>query len=269
MGTNRRWRPDWAKGLTAETHPGLARMAAKKRGKPSWAKGLTASDHPGIARQAATRRGKKRGPYRSHGRPKDLGAIDPLTLVGPDQLGTYAYLLGLYLGDGSITHANRLEISLDSRQTEILDSCAEAMRALHPRGRANIRWKKKGINCKVVSSYAWQWLVLFPQHGPGRKHTRSIALAVWQEEIAKSYVIEFLRGLIESDGSRFSRWVGGKDYPAYSFTNRSADIRRIFCWAANLAGLHYTLPMADVISIARRADVGRLDSALPLKSPGR
>src|SRR6266542_4474868 len=123
MTPERRWRSDWAKGLTAATHPGLARMAAWRRGRPSWAKGLTAADHPGIARQAATRRGKKRGPYRTHGRPLDLSTVDPRALLNRERWSDYAYLLGLYLGDGSITKANRLEIFLDARQVGIIDSC--------------------------------------------------------------------------------------------------------------------------------------------------
>jgi hypothetical protein len=268
MEGKRRWRPDWAKGLTAATHPGLARMAAWRRGRPSWAKGLTAADHPAIARQAATRRGQKRGPYRTHGRPLDESTIDPRDLLLPERWSDYAYLLGLYLGDGSITKAKRLEIFLDARQVEIIDSCVSAMRAIHPRGRANVRWKREE-NCAVVNSYAWQWLVLFPQHGPGRKHLRKIELAEWQTEIAKRYCLDLLHGLIDSDGSRFDRWVGGKNYPAYDFRNESADILAIFRAAADTAGVHYTQSKPTTISIARRADVERLDAIWPIKRPGR
>lgn len=83
-------------------------VAPIRRRKPSWAKGLTAADHPGIARQAAARRGKKRGPYRSYGLwQKDPSRVDPHTLLKPTQFTDYAYLFGLYLGDGSITRVNR------------------------------------------------------------------------------------------------------------------------------------------------------------------
>jgi hypothetical protein len=40
--------------------------------------------------------------------------------------------------------------------------------------------------------------------------------------------------------------VNGKDYPAYSFDNRSEDILTLFTWACGLA----------------RADVAKLDAAL-------
>lgn len=270
------WRPDWAKGLTAATDPRVAKMAASRRGIRSWARGLTAADHPSIARQAETRRGRPRGPYKR--RLSTAGGlsvvsmqdVDPIDLIPFGRNADYAYLFGLYLGDGSIADKHhRLEISLDSRQPEIIESCAAAMRTLHPRGLANIRRRKNGSNCDVVNSYAWQWLVLFPQHGAGRKHLRKIELRDWQRLLIKQHLSAFLRGLIESDGSRFDRKVAGKAYPAYEFVNRSTDIIQLFCWAADLFGVHYTLPDHSSVSIARRADVARLDLEWPVKMPAR
>lgn len=46
------------------------------------------------------------------------------------------------------------------------------------------------------------WLHAFPQHGPGRKHERKIALEDWQQQIVDTYPEEFVRGLIHSDGCR-------------------------------------------------------------------
>lgn len=250
-------------------------MAASRRGIRSWARGLTAADHPSIARQAETRRGKPRGPYKRRLRTAgglsvvSMNEIDPVALIPSGREADYAYLFGLYLGDGSIADKqNRLEISLDSRQPEIIGSCAAAMRSLHPRGLANIRRRKNGSNCDVVNSYAWQWLVLFPQHGAGRKHRRRIELREWQRAIVEENVSPFLRGLVESDGCRFDRWVDGRNYPAYDFSNESTDIIRIFCWAADLFGIHYTLPDHSSVSIARRADVARLDLEWPIKRAG-
>lgn len=194
--------------------------------------------------------------------------VDPFVLLPAEKRADYCYLLGLYLGDGSIAEKkHRLEIALDSRQPEIIESCAAAMRALHPRGLANIRRKKNGTNCDVVNSYAWQWMVLFPQHGGGRKHLRNIELREWQRNIIQDNLSPFLRGLVASDGGRFDRWVKGRNYPAYDFSNESTDIIRIFCWAADLFGIHYTLPDHSSVSIARRADVHRLDLEWPLKKP--
>lgn len=253
--------PSWAKGLTAATDERVRRMAQSKTGKPNWAKGLTAATDPRIAKQAATRRGKRRGPYWPQA---DAAArFDPVDYVAARR-ADYAYLLGLYLGDGSIvTKTNRLEISLDTLYPEVIRSCQLAMQRLHPRGRVAVR--RKGDGCRVVSSYAWQWLHLFPQHGAGRKHLRAIRLTGWQIAIAGEHPFELLRGLIESDGSRFDRKVDGRTYPAYEFTNESADIREIFCSTAHAVGLVFTAPKPNVIAVARRQHVASLDLHVPLK----
>jgi len=49
--------------------------------------------------------------------------------------------------------------------------------------------------------------------------------------------MNFVRGCIESDGCRHRRIVNGKDYPAYSFDNRSEDILTLFTWACGLIGI--------------------------------
>ncbi len=253
--------PGWAKGLTAASDERVRRMAQSKTGKPNWAKGLSAASDPRIAKQAATRRGKRRGSYRP--RAEAAARFDPLEHLGPHR-ADYAYLLGLYLGDGAIvTKTNRLEISLDSRYPAVVQSCQLAMQRVHPRRRAAVR--RKGDGCRVVSSYAWEWIYLFPQHGAGRKHLRPIRLAEWQNQIAAERPFDLLRGLIDSDGSRFDRKVGGKAYPAYEFSNESADIREVFCRVARAVGLEFTAPKPNVISVARRQSVARLDLNVPPK----
>jgi hypothetical protein len=254
------FKPSWAKGLTAETDERVRRMAQSKTGKPNWAKGLTASTDVRIAKQAATRRGKPRGSYKP--RTEAAARFDPVEYIGPRR-AEYAYLLGLYLGDGAIvSKTNRLEISLDARYPALVRTCQRTMQRLHPRGRVGVR---SGEGCRVVSSYAWEWKHLFPQHGAGRKHLRPIRLADWQLQIATEHPFDLLRGLIESDGSRFDRIVGGKAYPAYEFTNESADIRGIFCSVARAVGLRLTTPRSDVVAVARREHVATLDLSVPSK----
>jgi hypothetical protein len=257
----RAFAPSWAKGLTAETDERIRRMAQSKTGKPNWAKGLSAASDPRVAKQAATRRGKRRGAYRP--RAEAAARFNPLEYLGPHR-ADYAYLLGLYLGDGAIvSKTSRLEISLDARYPAVIASCRLAMQRLHPRGRVAIR--RKGDGCRVVSSYAWEWMHLFPQHGKGRKHLRRILLTEWQIKIEREHPFDLLRGLTESDGSRFDRLVGGKAYPAYEFTNESSDIREIFCRVAGAVGLGFTTPRPNVIAVARREHVATLDLNLPRK----
>jgi hypothetical protein len=138
----------------------------------------------------------------------------------------YAYLLGLYLGDGTISRARSgvfvLRIVLDKRYRAIIDECIAAIRAVRLH-----RWRVATVNrigCIEVCASWKHWPCLFPQHGPGLKHLRRIELASWQLRITNKHPDRLLRGLIHSDGCRFMNHVNGKDYPRYMFTNHSADI---------------------------------------------
>jgi hypothetical protein len=258
-------RSSWNKGLTAATDPRVAQMARSKTGKPNWARGLTAETDPRIAKNAQTRRGKARGPYRGRAS-APLFVTDVREALEAYQEADYVYLLGLYLGDGSLARfprTYRLEIFLDPKYPNLIEECARAMRTVHSNHRANLR--RKGAET-VVNSYGIRWLRLFPQHGPGRKHTRPIVLAPWQQTLVERYRWEFLRGCLDSEGSRSRRIVGGKNYPFYGFANESEDIIGLFKAACDRLGLHYTRPKRNVISIARRADVARIDERLPRKS---
>jgi hypothetical protein len=180
----------------------------------------------------------------------------------------FVYLLGLYLGDGSISSHRRdvhkLRVVLDLRYPKIIDECAAAMGAVIPRSRVD-RVRKKS-NCFEVYSYSRSWPCLFPQHGPGAKHARRIWLAPWQQELAKRWPAALLRGMIHSDGCRFiNTGRGGWRHPRYGFANVSTDITSIFCAACDELGLHWTAAFpsdeakAVTIYVSRKADVARMD----------
>jgi hypothetical protein len=158
-----------------------------------------------------------------------------------------------------------LRIYFDAAHPALANRCAQAMQAVNPFHPVRIRQRAK-LNVLVVGAYGVCWLGLFPQHGPGRKHTRPIILVGWQRAIVTREPMSFLRGLVESDGCRYVRHVDGRDYGAYNFRNRSADILELFCWASDLLGLGYTRPDKYTISIARRANVVRLDQEFGPKS---
>ena len=134
---------------------------------------------------------------------------------------SYVYLLGLYLGDGSISchprSVYRLRITLDSAYPGIIQAASDATRTVTA-GHVAVT-PRRAQNCVDVSS-----------------------------------------GLIHSDGHRFLN-TGRKNWawPRYGFTQVSDDIRAIFCHTCDLMGLHWTRAGRHLIYISRKADVARLD----------
>jgi len=182
----------------------------------------------------------------------------------------YVYLLGLYLGDGSIsTHrraVHKLRVFLDQRYPRIVDECASAMRYLALGNQVGRRLTIS--NCWEVYSYSRSWPCVFPQHGLGMKHQRRIWLAEWQQQLAERWPGALLRGMIQSDGCRFTNTRGKSDSwsaPRYSFGNVSTDITSIFCTACDKLGLQWTAAFpanergAVTIYVSRMEDVARMD----------
>ena len=186
------------------------------------------------------------------------------------ELQEYAYLLGLYLGDGDISATPRgvyrLRVSLDERYPGIIDECGEAMGKVFP----NKVGRVKAPGCRVVWSYSKHWPCVFPQHGPGPKHKRPIVLEPWQEEVALGrYPTSLLRGLVHSDGWRGTNvavtYRGRYWYPRYQFCNHSADIREIFVRACAAVGVTARPTNRWNLAVSRREDVALLDQFIGLK----
>ena len=184
----------------------------------------------------------------------------------------YAYVLGIYLGDGHIVRNNRvyyLRIFLDTAYPEIIDCCYQNIQKLLPDNKVSVLHSTQGNWVEVICTYKF-WPDIFPQHGAGMKHEREIKLQDWQQKIVDAYPLEFFRGLYHSDGSQFSNVVKGKDYPGYSFTNYSSDIQHLFYSACDRLGLHWTAKarygQAADIFISRREDVVFLDQHIGPKT---
>ena len=176
----------------------------------------------------------------------------------------YAYLLGAYLGDGCIAPNIRtyfLRIYLHRKQTDVIHEVLESIRTVLPHLRPWLRHRPKSPVVEVTSSFL-AWPAVLPQHGPGRKHSRPIVLRPWQREIVAEHAGDFLRGLIDTDGCRHRRIVNGKNYPAFSFSNRSSDISGLFRRACYLVGVGPRQATAITTSIARRPDVARIDAVM-------
>ncbi|MFF4831126.1 helix-turn-helix domain-containing protein [Streptomyces sp. NPDC001315] len=186
----------------------------------------------------------------------------------------YSYLLGLYLGDGHISHYSEhrvpnLMITCTESWPGLMGDCERAMRAVFP---DNSVCRVRRTGCSNVKVYSKHLHCLFPQHGPGKKHERKIAFEPWQQEIVDSHPWEFIRGLIHSDGCRITNWttrlVAGErkryEYPRYFFANKSDDIRGLFTDTLDKVGVEWTTLARGSdpfnISVARKASVALLDA---------
>jgi len=89
----------------------------------------------------------------------------------------------------------------------------------------------------------------------------------WQRQIVERYPGPLLRGMFHSDGCRVTNWTvretlsGPKryEYPRYLFSNESEDILGICSDALDLLGIDWRRPRRNMLSVARREAVARLD----------
>jgi hypothetical protein len=174
----------------------------------------------------------------------------------------YAYLFGLYLGDGHLVTSIKvpvLRIYCTASWPGLADACEEAM--LRVLARKVHRVTRDG--CVAVQSYSNHWPCLLPQHGPGKKHERCIKLEGWQADIVGEFPEDFLRGLFHSDGCRVANKVqgGGRtySYTRYLFSNESADIMGLCRASLDRLGIGWRMCRPNLLSVARREAVARLD----------
>jgi len=185
------------------------------------------------------------------------GVIHDFSTLPPP---VYCYVLGLYLGDGSISRNRRvwrLRITLDKKYPAIINRCRQATGVLMPGQRAGIVQR---LGCVDVSLYSKHWPCLLPQHGPGMKHTRRIALEPWQQALIDQATEEFLLGLIHSDGCRVVANDRGVMSIRYHFSNRSEDIIGLFTAALDALDIPWTRSTKYIVSIYRKAATARLDT---------
>jgi len=181
----------------------------------------------------------------------------------------YVYLLGMYLGDGCLTGPRpgaQLRITLDAAYPGVIAECAETLGRVTP-NTVSV-FKEPRHDCFHVYSGWKLWPILFPQHGPGRKHTRPIVLTTWQWELVRLHREQFIRGLIHSDGCRTinrfktelpSGRVAEYEYVRYFFSNLSAQIRQLFVVVCGELGIRTTQSNHRNISVSHRDSVAILE----------
>lgn len=188
---------------------------------------------------------------------------------------SYAYLLGMYLGDGCLSRyprgVYRLRIACDLKYPEIINEVAIHIVAV--RGVDSVGFTVQEGCVEVHASWK-HWPCVYPQHGPGKKHDRKIELEPWQEEILSTHPKALIRGLIQSDGNRHINPITRRlpsgvrhyRYTRYMFTNASTDILGICTDALELLGVHWTQTTPRDIAVSRRDDVAFLDTFVGPKS---
>ena len=200
-----------------------------------------------------------------------LAGRQPRAAYGPDRscavahnfLGlppAYVYLFGLWLGDGCLTmqtgRVPKLRLALDAKYPGIIAEARSAIEQVRGvAGGALLRPR----NCVEVYSYWRHWPCFIPQHGPGKRHERHIALETWQNDLVARWPELLLRGLLHADGSRFMNTGTAWRAPRYAFKQVSADIRAIFCEARTRLGLRFT-QTPHTVYVSRQADVAVLAS---------
>jgi hypothetical protein len=158
----------------------------------------------------------------------------------------------------------KLRIACADAWPGLIKECARAMAAVRPFSKVNTQQHQ---GCTEVFSYSGHWPCLFPQHGPGRKHQRKIELQSWQRAVVADNPGHFARGLFHSDGYRGINRVRAHladgdhwyEYPRYLFGNESMDILRLCGEALDRLGVEWRFSRRNVISVARREAVMRLD----------
>lgn len=156
----------------------------------------------------------------------------------------YAYILGLYLGDGYINLSNEkyavyaLRITQDAKYTSMIEEHRTALTTVFGNKTCVV---KHGKNAKNIMIYSKKIPRLFPQIGKGLKHSRDVSLIDWQREIVNKFPDQFIRGLIQTDGCRYIAKYVSSDKNAsqvrYSFTNTSVHIVEELMKVCSLLGL--------------------------------
>lgn len=215
-------------------------------------------------RRLYVRRGQPRG--QAHTRvpcPRcDLADLDE---------AAYAELFGWYLGDGHLTRGRRdvfnLHVFNDHRYPLDNARIADLMSRVKVGGRPHTRM----VPGCVITTVSWKhWPCLLPQHGPGRKHERTLGMADWQWRIVEDHPGAFLCGLFHSDGCRVNNWatrmVAGEkkryEYPRWQFVNASAEILGWCGDALDLAAIAWRRSGPRTISVSRREAVAQLDELI-------
>ncbi len=184
----------------------------------------------------------------------------------------YALLLGFYLGDGHITQmarSQRLRVGLDAKYPKVIEELTSLLKRCFPANRVGCHHQHGGTMA-VVWLYSKHLGCLFPQHGPGLKHSRLIELEDWQRLHVESEPWALIKGLIWTDGCAFINRTGPYEYLSYDFSNTSTGIVELFLDACSAVGVAYRANFNEArgfwdVRINRRESVALMREHVGLK----
>jgi hypothetical protein len=114
-----------------------------------------------------------------------------------------AYIIGVAIGDGNLSNPNGravvLRISCDTKYQYLIEKISKSLNELLPSNKVGYAIKKGRCIDVVCSSNHWPNLLGW-QAKLGSKFVQNVTIPRWVL-CRKSYIINCLRGLIETDGS--------------------------------------------------------------------
>ncbi|MFA6296391.1 MAG: LAGLIDADG family homing endonuclease [Patescibacteria group bacterium] len=115
-----------------------------------------------------------------------------------------AYIIGIALGDGNLSNPNgratRLRIFCDTKYPFLIKKISKSLQKLLPSNKVSTSYSKFE-NCATISCYSNYWPKLLGwQAKEGSKFKQKVFIPNWIRE-NKQYTINYIRGLIETDGS--------------------------------------------------------------------
>lgn len=126
-------------------------------------------------------------------------------ILNPDK-NLQAYIIGVAISDGNLSNPNkggavRLRISCDKRYPRVLKRIVNALRRFLPKNRVGIIDRGTLVDVSIYSNHLEKLLGWKANKGP--KFIQKIKIPEWIKN-NKSYAINCLRGLLETDGSIYS-----------------------------------------------------------------
>lgn len=166
----------------------------------SWSKGLTKENHPSIRKISETMKRKKIDNFKKWR--EEMKILGKIKSTYPEfaKNGDLAELIGMVLGDGHIEkflRTERLYITSNSEDEELIKRYGKFVKDFF--GKDPVFMKVKNSNCVVISLYE-KFISKRLGIPHGARKNLDFKLPKWIKK-NKKYLIRFLRGLYEAEGS--------------------------------------------------------------------